>query len=83
MVEGFIDSASAYEIVLVLARDTLYSPSRMEWDRALEVTAALITTDRIKLAPSPRCRCCFWPLWNRELRLDLRPVRDLASDGAY
>ena len=55
MVEGFIDSASAYEIVLVLARGNPLQSFRMEWDRALEVTAALITTDRIKLAPSPRC----------------------------
>lgn len=54
MVEGFIDSASAYEIVLVLARRSPRQSFKMEWDRALEVTATLINTDRIKLAPSPR-----------------------------
>ena len=53
MVEGFIDSASAYEVVLVLARRKPEHSHKMEWDSALEVRAALISTDHIKLAPSP------------------------------
>lgn len=54
MVEGFIDSASAYEVVLVFARRKPEHSHKMEWDSALQVTAALINTDHIKLAPSPR-----------------------------
>jgi hypothetical protein len=54
MTEGFVDSASAYEIILALARPKPTDAYRMEWDRALEVTATLINTDHIKLAPSPK-----------------------------
>ena len=43
MVEGFVDSASAYEIILVLARAKPDESYRMEWDQALEVTATLIS----------------------------------------
>jgi len=54
MTEGFIDSASAYEVIFVFARNYPGNSYRMEWDRALEVTATLINTDHVKLAPSPR-----------------------------
>ncbi len=54
MVEGFVDSASAYEIILALARAKPDESYRMEWDQALEVTATLISAYHIKLAPSPR-----------------------------
>jgi len=54
MVEGFVDAASAYEIVLVFARRRPEQSYKMEWDRALEVTATLISADCIRLAPSPR-----------------------------
>ena len=54
MVEGFIDAASAYEVILVLAREKPEQSYRMEWDSALAVTATLINTDQIKLAPSPQ-----------------------------
>ena len=54
MVECFIDSASAYEVILVLARQRPTDSYRTEWDQALEVTSLLISADQIKLSPSPR-----------------------------
>ncbi|MGD0578871.1 MAG: hypothetical protein ABSC08_08075 [Bryobacteraceae bacterium] len=54
MVEGFIDSASAYEVILVLARPKPEQSYKMEWDSTLAVTATLINTDYIRLAPSPQ-----------------------------
>jgi hypothetical protein len=54
VVEGFIDSASAYEVVLVFARKKPRHSYRMEWESALGVTSILISADHIKLAPSPK-----------------------------
>lgn len=52
--QAFIDSASLYEIVLVLNRAEPRKSYRLEWDQALEVTAALIRTDHLALPPSPQ-----------------------------
>lgn len=54
MTQGFIDSASAFEVVATLTNPRAIDSYRMAWDRALQVTATLISADQIKLAPSPR-----------------------------
>jgi hypothetical protein len=53
MVEGLIDSASAYEVILLLARTKPALSYRMEWDSSLAVTATLINARHVRLAPSP------------------------------
>jgi hypothetical protein len=53
MVEVFIDSASIYEVLLALSRTKPEQSYKLEWDRALEVTAAFISTDQLRLPPSP------------------------------
>lgn len=54
MAEGLIDSASAYEVILLLARKKPALSYRMEWDSSLAVTATLINASHVRLAPSPR-----------------------------
>lgn len=54
MIDGFVDSASLYEVLLALSRSSPKDSFKLEWDRALEVTAVFISTDQLKLPPSPQ-----------------------------
>ena len=53
MANGFIDSASTYEVIMALARQSPANSYATEWGQALAVTALLIGTDNLGLSPSP------------------------------
>lgn len=53
MAEGYIQGASAYEIVSVLSTPRPEQNYQWAWQSALEVGCALMTTHHIRLAPSP------------------------------